>query len=433
MGKTNRVVNNAAWIIGCKIVQSCLGLLVSMLTARYLGPSNFGLINYAASVVAFLAPIMQLGINSILVQELINNPDEEGSILGSALVMNLVSGFFCMIGVFAFSSIVNAGEIETIIVCALYSLQFLSQAMENIQYWFQSKLMSKYQSIVSVAAYILVAAYKIFLLVTGKSVRWFALSNAIDYLLISIALIVIYRKKGGQKYTFSKCKAKSLFNIGKYYIVSSMMVTIFAQTDKIMLKTMIGDAENGYYSAAVACAGLTGFVFSAVIDSMRPTIFEGKKVSQQDFEINLKRLYSVIIYAALIQSALYTLLAKPIIFVLYGKQYLPAVDVLRLITWYSTFAYIGSVRNIWILAEGKQHYLWVINLSGAVTNIILNALLIPYWGMMGAALASLITQIFTNVIVGYIIRPIRYNNKLMVQSLNPKQIKEMIGIILNRK
>ena len=87
-----------------------------------------------------------------------------------------------------------------------------------------------------------------------------------------------------------------------------------------------------------------------------------------------------------------------------------------------SFSYLGTVRNIWILAKSKQKYLWIINLCGALANIILNALLIPYLGINGAAWASLLTQIFTNIIIGFIIKPIQRNNTLMIRALNPRII-----------
>ena len=117
-----------------------------------------------------------------------------------------------------------------------------------------------------------------------------------------------------------------------------------------------------------------------------------------------------------------TLMSKWIIFILYGNAYEPAISTLQIIVWYTTFSYMGSVRNIWILANGKQNYLWKINMSGAITNVILNATLIPIMGINGAAIASLITQFITNVIMGYIIKPIRPNNEIIVESLNPKYL-----------
>ncbi|HOA34320.1 MAG: flippase [Clostridiales bacterium] len=422
----NKVVKNSAWIIACKVAQSVIGLVVSMFTARYLGPSNYGLINYASSLVAFFVPLMYLGLNSILVQEIVIKPQKEGETLGTALTMSLVSSLFCILGVFAFTTIVNAGEKDTIIVCVLYSILLIFQAVEALQYWFQAKLMSKYTSLTMFAAYIITALYKIFLLASKKSIYWFAVSNALDFAIIAVVLLFIYKRLGTQKLSFSPDTAKLLFSKSRYYIVSSMMVVVFGQIDRVMLKLMIDEKAVGLYSAAVASAGVTYFVFAAIIDSFRPVIFESKKADHASFEKNVSRLYSIIIYFALVQSAGIALFAELVVKILYGEQYLASIPALRIIVWYLAFSHMGSVRNIWILAEGKYKVLWIINLCGALTNVILNLIFIPLWGINGAALTALITQIFTNFILGYIIKPIRRNNTLLLKGLNPNILIELV-------
>ena len=162
------------------------------------------------------------------------------------------------------------------------------------------------------------------------------------------------------------------------------------------------------------------FVFTAIIDSFRPIIFESKKTGVESFEKNMVRFYAIIIYLSLLQSLGITIFSELLVKILYGVEYLPAVNPLRIIVWFSTFSYLGAVRNVWILAENQQKYLWVINLSGDIANILLNFALIPLLGVVGAAIASLVTQIFTNVIIGIIIKPIRRNNYLMLKGCNPK-------------
>lgn len=429
----NKVAKNAGWIIGIQLVKSVLGLVISMLTARFLGPSNFGVINYASSIVAFVAPIMQLGLTGVLVQEIVDNPQKDGEILGTSITLSFISSIICIVGVFSFVSIVNRGESETIVVCTLYSILLIFQALEMMIYWFQAKLLSKYSSMISLMAYIGVSAYKIYLLATSKSIYWFSVSNALDYMMIAIGLFIAYHRLGGTRLSFSLSTAKRIFLKSRYYIVSNMMVTIFAQTDKIMLKLMIDDTATGYYSAAVACAGMTSFVFTAIIDSFRPLIFDCKKNNEEQYEKNMCRLYGIVIYLSLLQSLFISLFAGLIIHILYGSAYALAGAPLRLIVWYTTFSYLGSVRNIWILAENKQKYLWIINLSGALMNVVLNYFLIPIIGTMGAALASLITQFFTNVLLGFVIRPIRYANTLMLRSLDPRGVLRDVKRIIKKE
>lgn len=421
-----KVLKNASWIIVCKAAQALIALVITTISARYLGPSNYGLLHYAISVVSFAVPVAQLGLRNVLVEEIVSHPEREGESLGTTLGMSVVSSLFCVAGCLVFVSVVNTGEQDTLIVCALYGVSLIFQMTEMIQCWYQAKLLSKYTSIVSLISYIIVATYKIFLLVTQKSIYWFAVSYAFDYFLISAILLLLYGKLGKQKLSFSLSLGRVLFHRSRYYIVSSMMVTVFSQTDRIMIKMMVGNAENGYYATACTCAGLTAFIFTAIIDSMRPMIFESKKLSRKEFERNISRLYSVVIYLALLQSVVLTLLSGPVVRLLYGQAYTPAIPLLRIITWYSAFSYMGSVRNIWMLAEEKQRYLWMINLTGAVMNVIGNLLLIPTGGAAGAAISSVLTQFFTNFLLCLIFRPIRPTAKLIWASLDPRLILEFI-------
>ncbi|MBQ2252906.1 MAG: flippase, partial [Clostridia bacterium] len=348
-------------------------------------------------------------------------------VVGTALVWNLASALACVIGVTAFSFIANPNEPETVLICFLYSLTLIFQASEMVQYWFQSKLLSKYPSIATLCAYTIVSVYKIYLLASGKSVQWFALSHVIEALLISVILLCVYRKLSGQRISFSFALGKEILRRSRPYIWSGLMVVVFQQTDRIMLKQISGEAQTGFYSATISCIGITGFVFMAIIDSMRPTILESKQQSEAQFERRLKTLFLIVTALSLLQSVAYTLLAEPLISVIYGAEFAPAAHILRITVWFVTFAYYGTVRDIWILSEGKQGILWIINLIGALTNIVGNLILIPVFGGVGAAIASLVTQIFTNFALTLILKPLRPCGKLMLRSLEPRFIASLIS------
>ena len=423
--KNSRVATNAGWIIACKLCKAVLTLVSTMIVSRYLGVEGYGIINYAASLVSFVTPIMKLGLSEILVHEIVCNPEDEGKTLGTTIVLNLISSFLCVAGIVGFVCIVNANERDTILVTLCYSLLLVFQAMEMVYYWFQAKLKSKYTSIAILVAYIVVVAVQLGLTVCRAPIYFIALSYSIEYLIIALVLIFFYKKDGVHKLSFSARQAKVLLHKGKYYIISSLMVMVFSQTDKIMLKLMCSDATVGIYSAAITCASMTSFVFVAIIDSIRPTIFDAERDSL-DFEKKMTSLYSVIIWFSLVQCVIITLAAPIIILVMYGTEYSAATNILRLSVWFTTFSYIGTVRNIWILSYGYQRYLNWINISGAVVNVLLNFLLIPVYGAMGAASASVFAQFFTNFILGYLIPDLRPNNRIICKAMNPKYVVNML-------
>jgi len=427
---SGKIAKNATWLIACKIVQALLSFIIGMLCARYLGPSNYGIIDYASAIVSFMVPVVQLGLRATLVRELIAAPDREGQILGTSLVMSCTASLLGIVGVAAFTLIANPNDPQTMLVCVLYSISLIFQATEMLQYWFQSKLLSKYTAVTSLAAYVIVSAYRCLLLITQKSVYWFAFSQALDYFLISVCLYGIYKRLSGQKLTVSFPLAKQLFKRSRYYIVSGIMVTFFSLTDRVMITLMLGNEANGYYSAAFSCAALSQFVFAAIVDSMRPSILEAKKVDTPDYGPRITQLYSIIVYLALLQSIVLTAAAPLVIRIIYGAAYSPAIQTLRIITWYTAFSYMGSVRNIWILAEQKQKMLWKINLSGALLNIIANYILIPIIGINGAAIASVGTQFFVNFALCFVIPSLRPVGRLALKAINPKNLKKLWAVQL---
>ena len=420
MSNEMKVIKNASWIVMCRVIQAILALVVSALSARYLGPSNYGIISYAASLTAYALPITQLGLNCTLVKEFMSRPQEEGKILGTAIMMSVVSGLLNIGGIFAFLLIFNGDEPFTILVVLLYSTSLIFQATELIIYWYQTHYLSKYVSIVSLCAYVIVSVYKITLLTTGKGVQWFALSNVIDYLIISLALWMIYKRKRGQKLSISFSVGKRLLSKSSVYIVSGLMAVIYAQTDRIMLKNMIGDLETGYYSAALNCAGMTSFIYTAIIDSMRPYVLEAKTTGALDYKNRVKTLYSVIFYLSILNSAFCVIFAKPMIFVLYGEDFAPVASILMVLVWNIVFTYYGGAQSVWMLSENKQKYLPLLGAIGAITNVVLNYLMIPWLHASGAAVATLVTSLISNVLLCCLIKSLHGTIAIFVQSLNPK-------------
>ena len=419
----NRTVKNAGYLIFGRVIQMVFGLVVSLLTARYLGPANYGLISYAGAYTAFFASICTLGINSVLVKELVDHPNDEGVVIGTTLLLRAISSAFSACAIIAISSIIDADENTTIIIVALSSIGMVLHIFETFKYWFQRRLESKITARATLIAYALSSAYKIYLLATGKSVSYFALVGSIDYLCLGIILYIEYKKRDGQALSFSWNYGKALLSRSRHFILPGLMVSIYGQTDKLMLKQMIGEAEIGYYATAVALGGMWCFILSAIIDSVYPSIMEAfKDGNERLFKQRNVRLYAIVFYISVAVSIGFTIFAKPMIYIMYGNSYLPAVNPLRIITWYTAFSYLGVARNAWVVSKERQKFLFAIYASAAVANVMLNYLLIPAWGASGAAIASLAAQVFTTIVVPFFIKDMKENSMLILEAIMLKGI-----------
>lgn len=418
----SRVTRNAGWLIGGRIYHMLLAFFVGLVTARYLGPGNYGLINYALTYTTFFASFCTLGINSIIVKDFVDHPEEEGLALGSALVLRAISSGLSFIMMLGISFVADRGEKTTHIVVALCGIGMFFQIFDTINYWFQSRLESKFSAAATVVSYTVVSLYKIWLLLTGKSVEWFAISTSLDYFVVACFLLLVYKKHHGPHFGFSKKKSRELLHSSYHFILASLMVSIYGSTDKFMLKQMLNETMVGYYSTAVSLCNTWVFVLSAIIDSLYPCILQSFEKDKRLFERRNRQLYAIVFYVSVGVSLLISILARPIVSVLYGEAYLPTVMPLRIITWYTAFSYLGVARNAWIVSYHSQNYLKYIYIGAAATNVLLNSFFIPLWGASGAALASLMTQISTIMIFPLFIKELRPNVRLMLDAIQFKNV-----------
>lgn len=420
----NKEVKNAAWIIICRIARMVIGLLLSIITARFLGPSNFGLINYGSAYVAFFTALCTLGLHSVIVKDFVDNGEKQGEILGTAVLLRVVASMLSVALITTIASIVDAGEKQTILVVICCSFGLVFQAFDTFNYWFQSRYESKVSSLASLVAYVVTSIYKIVLLISRKSVVWFACSTAVDYICIAVLLYIVYKRENGPSMTFSLKRAKFMLGRSYHYILAGMMSVIYGQTDKIMLKHMLDESSVGIYSLATSLCSLWTFVLAAIIESLYPTIIQlHANDNYANFEKKNRQLYAIVIYVSTFVGLMILLFGEWAIALLYGQEYIGAAAPLKVVAWYTIFSYLGVARNAWIVCENKQRYLKYMYFGAAVLNILLNLLMIPTWGAVGAAAASLITQVFTSIVIPYMIPAMRPNAKLMTEAFMLRKIR----------
>lgn len=421
-----KILRNASWIVAGRVVQMAISFVITMITARYLGPSNYGVINYVDSFVVFFASFSTLGIENVIVKELVHNPDKQGETLGSTIVMQMLSSFLSIFAVVGLICLLNSNDSTYRTVALLYSVSMFFKCLEVTQYWYQAKLMSKTYSIASTLAYIAMSIYRVYLLATSKGIEWFAFSTTIDALFLAVILIICYKRDKGPKLHTSIKRSKDILSQSYHYILSGLMIAIYWQSDKVMLRHIVNETAVGYYSTATKICSLWAFVLVAIIDSARPVLFDISKKDIDAFNKRTTQLYAVIIYISVFMSTLLTIFAPLIIKILYGNEYLPSIQILRIVTWCTTFSYLGMARSIWVLANGLERYEKRMALVGTICNLTLNAVFIPMYGAAGAAIATLITQIVVNYIIMLIVKELRPNGHMITEAFSPKIVMGMI-------
>lgn len=417
-----KFISNTSWIIGGKIFQMLISLLITSITVRYLGPENYGLINYTNAYVAFFSSICTLGLSGVIVNTMVNNRDEEGRIIGSAIVMRLVTSTVSMFAMFLLIKEVGNNDTLLIKVAMLQYVNVIFASFDTINYWYQSNLMSKVATIIQSSAYVVMSLYRVAILFLGKDVTWFAFAVSLDVIIVGISLLISYLKNGQKSLGFSIKWCRIMLSQSYPFILSGIMSTVYAQVDKIMIGNMMDQTSVGLYSTAIVITGLWGFIPVAFLDSSRPVVMAEKINSQIKYVRRLKQLYAFIIWLSFAYAIAMTIFSKFVILILYGEAYLPARSALVITVWYCAFSYLGSAKNVWMICENKMKYETILTFIGMICNIVLNYILIPVFGIVGAAIATLLTQVITNFLLMFIFKETRENAILIYESIILKDV-----------
>ena len=419
---SSKLIHNTGWIVFAQIYQMLMSLIIGVISARYLGPSNYGTINYAASYISFFSIACALGLEGIVVKEMIDNKEKEGVILGSSLVMRFVAGLLSMGVVIGIVSLVNPGDKILLVVTFLQSLVLLFNAFNIIDTWYQSRFRSKIPSIIKCIAYTVMSAYRIWLLVTGKSVEWFAFATSLDALIIAILFIYRYINDGGYRLKFSCSMSKHLIGMSYNLIISSLMAVIYNQMDRIMIGSMIDQTHVGYYAAASTICHMWLFIPQALSNSARPLIIELKKKNEEIYLRRIKQVIAITFWLGVCFALLITILSHFLINTLYGRDYVYARGPLLLMIWSTVFSSLSYIRAIWMISENKELYNKQILICGVLVNLVFNSIGIPIIGMNGAATATLITELICCLFAPLLFKETRVFVHYILSSLNPLRV-----------
>lgn len=410
-------LKNSYWIIGEQIFQMALSLVVGLLTARYLGPSNYGTLSYTASFISFFTAISGLSMEGVMVMKLVAHPNEEDVYLGSAIGYRFVSAILSSIAIGGLIVVLNPGDSLKLLLVSIQSGQLLCKSFEILDAWFQKRLQSKYVSIGKMLASIIVSGYKIFLLVSMKDIVWFAFSNTLSDLVIALVMYFFYKKQSHAKLKFNIKKANELLSESYHFILSDVMSACYLQLDRIMIGFFIDEANVGFYSIASIIVTLYNFIPIAVIKSFRPTIIKLFEDGNYPlYKLKLEQLISGIFWMNVFFAVVISVFGKLIVKILYGMAYIEASNPLILLCWARIFAITSMTRMIWILCEKKNKYVKNYVFIGFVVNLVLNLIVIPKFGIDGAAFTTLITEIIVCVCAPLLFKETRPITLILIRS-----------------
>lgn len=385
---------NTSWMMAERLLNIGVGFAVAILLARYLGPERFGILSYAISVTAIFASAGHMGLAGLVVREVVREPHEVPKILGTTFMLKLTGmaiGFLLVLGYAVLFEEIGSLEFWMLLIVA--SAIFF-QTFDVVEYWFQSQVQAKYPAIAKSSAVLLAAALKVGLILSGAGLLAFAFAHTAQFVVAALILAYLYKSTTRTSvidWQTNLAKAKQLLSQGWIIYLSSIFAVIYMKIDQIMLKWMVGAQEVGVYAVAAQLSEAWYFLPIAVVASFFPKLIKLRDSDSELFNRRLQQLFDFLFLVAVAVALVVTLVAGPVIALLFGSGYQDSASVLTIHIWGGVFIFMRALFSRWILIENALMFSLITQGLGALFNIGLNFLLIPDHGAEGAALATVIS------------------------------------------
>ena len=404
-----KIIRNIGWLVIEKIVTIVLNLSIGIYVIRYLGADNFGKLSYCLSLVGMFGAIAKLGLDSIVVRTLVKEEESAPEILGTAFVLKLISSLITLVVIGCIVFTLNQDpQIRWIAIVIALGLVFRSA--EVIDFWFQSKVLSKSIVVVRSIKLIISSAAKLVFIFLGLPLGAFAWLLLADEIVQAVGIVWIYSKhrqldrkleRGNSLVTFKRlsirlwklnfARATKLLKDSWPLILSGVMVTIYMKIDQVMLGNMASNEAVGNYAAAVRFSEIWYFFPTAICASVFPAIIRVKQKSKQKYYEKLQQLYDLMAWMSLAIAFTMTFTSDTLIQMLLGTEYTEAGKILAWHIWASPFVFLGVARSQWLIAENLTKLSFATTSLGTIVNILLNLWLIPIYEGTGAAIATVIS------------------------------------------
>jgi O-antigen/teichoic acid export membrane protein len=388
-----------------------IGLLVGAYVARHLGPESFGVLSYVISLVFLFSGLARLGLDNMIVRDLVAHSEHEAEILGSALVLRLTGGTLAVSLIAAVAWNVQTDP-TTRLAILIIAFGLIFQSLEVSAYWFHARTFARPVALARLAALSITSALRIALILLDKPILWFAVPVALDTALAAVLMLVFYLRDPAApallRFPAGLGRVGTMLRETWPLALSTVLVEIQLRIDQVMLGQMLGPQEVGWYASAARISQMLYFLPTLIATATFPAIVRAQKTSRELYDQRMQAFYDVMLWLGVGIALPGAVLASPAIHLLYGEAYAPAATILQIHIWSLVFVSLGTARSRWLVAEGLNRTMLITSLVGVTANVGCNAMLIPSYGGPGAAWATLFAQLTSLLIVSLAYPPMRH-------------------------
>lgn len=389
---------NTSWMFVDKVVRLASVLITSIFVTRYLGPELFGQLNYASAFVGIFFALTSMGLDDILIRDLVRRPDRRDQLMGTAAVIKLVGAAVLFITVLSLAVFKQMDSTTLFMVILIASAEFLKPFVVVEQY-FYSQVKGRTAAKVNIVQVVIASGFRLALIAVHAPLIWFAWAYIVEMAAGVTGYLIAYRHSGQfwRNWRFSKHTAQYLLRQSWPLIIYGLALYVQAKIDQVMIgdilrKTMgeaASNAEVGQYSAALKMIEALGFVPGIVVASLAPAITRARAQDRSLYEDRLVNQYRLMFILFLLVSVPLYFLAEPAMVLLFGEKFRMAGYLLSLFAIRLFFTNMGVAKSSFITNESLFKYSLVTSVIGAALNISMNYLLIPTYQSIGAIWAMI--------------------------------------------
>lgn len=408
---------NTSWLFTEKILRILIAFIVTVLVVRYLGPEQFGLLSYAISFYGLFSAIAVLGLEGISIRELVKHPESRDTILGSVFLLRLLGGLVTIIFI-ALILFISSERTDISILILIISASAIFQSFSVIDYYFRAEVKAKYSVYVMMASVLFTSTLKILLIILEAPLIYFAIVFSAEFFTAAAGFLLVYKynKLKIIKWKFRSEMAMNLLKDSWPLILSGLVIAIYTKIDQVMIKNMLDSKELGYYAVAVRLSEAWYFIPVTLTNAIYPAIVNAKNVSNKFYFNRMQKLYDILAWMAISIAIPVSIFSKELITIIFGAEFQSAAPVLTIYIWAGVAVFLGVASSQYLITENFTRLSFFRTLMGMVFNIILNLVLIPKYGILGAAYATLISYSISTFSLIFI-RKTFYQFVMMLRSI----------------
>ena len=420
MSTARRVTKNTTVLFISQLVTYIFGFFITMYTARYLGTEGFGILSLALSITAITGIFADLGLGSLTVREVARDKSLTTKYFSNTLVIKFLLSFLTIgITILMVYFFKYPEPVTTVIYIITFSMliNVFSGLIGSI---FQAYESMEYMSICTILNSVLMLGGTLIGLSYQLDILFFATVYVIANILTLISYIIIYIWKFSLPkievdLSFWKPTLKEALPFG----IAGIFVIIYYQIDSIMLSVMSGNEAVGLYNAAYRLIFIFLALYNVYIIAIFPVMSSFFETSKESLRFAFERSFKYLLIISLPLTVGTTLIANKIILLVYGPSYLPSVLALQVLIWTIIFMFLNGLAGNLLGATNRQPVVTKITGLGAVLNILMNLILIPKFGFIGASAATVFTEFLILPMMMYVmVKTQKTNIKPLIKDLH---------------